>query len=69
MTGSGKIDKAPLRATAWEADDVWYAPTRQDGYRRMSEQERARLRESFIAAGRENVMPASARAAVAEVSR
>ena len=68
MTGSGKINKAPLRATAWEADDVWYAPSRAGGYAPMSVADRAALRDVFVAGGRENSMPAASRALLAEAA-
>ncbi|GAA4815344.1 AMP-binding protein [Tomitella cavernea] len=61
MTGSGKINKAPLRATAWEADDVWYAPSRSSAFARMDASDRAGLRDQFVAGGRENAMPAESR--------
>ncbi|GAA4803637.1 AMP-binding protein [Tomitella cavernea] len=68
MTGSGKINKAPLRATAWEADDVWYAPSRASGYTLMSVADRAALRDQFVAGGRENVMPADSRRLLTEAA-
>ncbi len=58
-TANGKIDKAPLRATAWEADDVWHAPTRSSPYRLLGEQDRSRIRRAFVDAGRENALPAA----------
>ncbi len=64
LTGSGKINKAPLRATAWESDRIWYAPNRGAGYAALSDDDRARLRAEFIRGGRENSLPAAARALV-----
>jgi fatty-acyl-CoA synthase len=63
-TGSGKIDKAPLRATAWEAEDVWWAPTRTSPFRPIDEEQRTTIRAQFAAAGRENMLPAASRALV-----
>lgn len=68
MTGSGKIDKAPLRAAAWEADDVWFAPSRTSNYAPMGAADRAALRDQFIAGGRENSMPAASRNLLAQAA-
>lgn len=68
-TANGKIDKAPLRATAWEADDVWYAVSRDAAFEPMTDEQRAAVRDGFVAAGRENVMPAASRALRAAVAR
>lgn len=65
LTGSGKIDKAPLRAAAWEADDVWWAPSRGDAYRPLTDEDRRRIRESFAEGGRINALPAASRSALA----
>lgn len=64
-TANGKIDKAPLRATAWEAEDIWYAPTRTSAYAPLTDEQRAALRDGFVASGRENVLPAASRALLA----
>ena len=61
-TGSGKISKAPLKATAWESDRVWYAARRTDPYRLLTEEGRRELREAFTSIGRENSLPAASRA-------
>ena len=61
-TANGKIDKAPLRADAWEADDVWHAPTRTSPYERLTDAQRARIRTAFVDSGRENALPATSRA-------
>lgn len=65
LTGSGKIDKAPLRAAAWEADDVWWAPSRTDRYRPLTDEDRRRIRERFAQGGRINALPAASRSALA----
>jgi fatty-acyl-CoA synthase len=64
-TANGKIDKAPLRAAAWEADGVWFAPTRTSPYGRLTDEQRTDIRSTFIAAGRENALPAGSRALLA----
>lgn len=61
-TANGKIDKAPLRAEAWEAEDTWFAPTRTTPYRLLTAEDRREIREAFVAAGRENSLPAASRA-------
>lgn len=64
LTGSNKINKAPLRDEAWEADDVWYAPTRTSPYSRFTEEDRRALRQAFVDGGRTNALPAAALAKV-----
>ncbi|MGW7534335.1 AMP-binding protein [Amycolatopsis sp. NPDC054798] len=61
VTGSGKADKAPLRARGWEGGRVWYAPDRTSPYRLLTEEDRRRLRAEFVAQGRENALPAATR--------
>ncbi|HVA73693.1 MAG TPA: AMP-binding protein [Acidimicrobiales bacterium] len=59
-TGSGKLDKSPLRARAWCVDDpVWWRPGRELEYRLLDDADAAVLRESFVAAGRERFLPAA----------
>ncbi|UKD58777.1 AMP-binding protein [Amycolatopsis sp. FU40] len=61
VTGSGKVDKAPLRAQGWEGGRVWYAPSRASPYRLLTEEDREALRAEFAAHGRENSLPAASR--------
>lgn len=61
VTGSGKADKAPLRALGWEGDRVWYAPSRSSPYRLLTAEDRRGLRAEFAAHGRENLLPAACR--------
>ncbi|WP_134728674.1 AMP-binding protein [Amycolatopsis nivea] len=61
VTGSGKVDKAPLRALGWEGGEVWFAPTRTSPYRLLSEEDRRALRAEFVAHGRENSLPVASR--------
>lgn len=60
-TANGKIDKAPLRATAWEAERVWHAASRTSPYVPLTDEQRLAIREAFIASGRENALPAASR--------
>lgn len=61
VTGSGKVDKAPLRALGWEGGEVWFAPTRRSPYRLLTEEDRRVLRAEFVVHGRENSLPAASR--------
>lgn len=64
LTGSGKINKAPLRAQAWEAERVWWAPTRTSPYQKLSEAQRQEIRDRFVVGGRQNALPAASRSLV-----
>jgi fatty-acyl-CoA synthase len=59
VTGTDKVDKAPLRAQAWATDDaVWWRPDRRDGrYRPMTASDRATLRRAFADSGRAALVP------------
>lgn len=61
VTGSGKVDKAPLRAQGWEGGEVWFAPSRTSPYRLLTDEDRRVLRSEFVAHGRENSLPAASR--------
>ncbi|WP_336161033.1 AMP-binding protein [Amycolatopsis sp. VC5-11] len=61
VTGSGKVDKAPLRALGWEGGEVWFAPSRTSPYRLLTEEDRRVLRAEFVAHGRENSLPVASR--------
>lgn len=63
-TANVKIDKAPLRRTAWEADDVWWAASRTSPFLPMGMEQRDSIRAEFIAAGRINSLPAASQALV-----
>ena len=53
VTGTAKVDKAPLRAERWETTDpVWWQSAPGDAYRRMTTGDVAMLRQSFEAHGR-----------------
>lgn len=53
-TGTNKIDKKPLRADRWHVGEVWWRPGREPTWQRMGDDERAALREEFVAHGRES---------------
>lgn len=60
VTGQGKIDKKPLRGEAWLCDDpVWWRPARTAHYVLMTDADRDRLREEFVAHGRMAAYPTS----------
>ena len=57
LTATGKVDRKPLRAERWECDDpVWWRPSRDLAYRRLTDDDRARLRTEFADAGRAAVL-------------
>jgi fatty-acyl-CoA synthase len=57
LTGTGKIDKQPLRSAGWETDDpVYWQPGRGEPYRRLTGDDRAELRREFSAHGRINLL-------------
>lgn len=66
-TGSGKIHKGPLRATAWEADRVWYAATRTSEYSPLTEDDKNRIRTQFVESGRANNLPIVSRKILAGI--
>jgi fatty-acyl-CoA synthase len=57
VTGTGKVDKRPLRAVRWEVDPVWWRPGRGEPYRRLTADDVARLRASFEEHGRVALIP------------
>lgn len=60
LTGSNKVDKAPLRAAAWEtSDDVYVRVGRTTRYRLLDDAGRAELAEEFAAHGRTALLPAA----------
>ena len=49
VTATRKIDKPRLRREAWNTvDEVWWRPEPRDGYRRMSDADRAALEGEFL---------------------
>lgn len=64
LTGSGKINKAPLRAQAWEAENVWWAQSRTSPFQPLTAELSARIRERFVEGGRQNALPAASRSLV-----
>ena len=58
VTGTGKLDKAPLRAVAWETrDPVWWRPRPGVALRPMGDADRAELRELFSRNERAALLP------------
>ena len=56
--GQGKIDKKPLRREAWLCEDpVWWRPARSSAYVPMTDADRDRLRDEFLAHGRIDAYP------------
>ena len=61
LTGSNKVDKAPLRAAAWNTDDTVYVRVaRTAEYVPFDDDARARLEAEFAANGRAALLPAPA---------
>ncbi|GAB2888060.1 AMP-binding protein [Nocardioides pacificus] len=59
LTGSNKVDKAPLRASAWvTGDPVWVRVGRTSEYVALDEAARAGLEAEFAAHGRAALVPA-----------
>jgi len=55
VTGTGKVDKRPLRAEKWDTTDpVWWRPLdeRDPGFRRLTADDADALRKQFAAHGR-----------------
>ncbi len=58
VTGAGKLDKAPLRAQAWNTPGpVWWRPSPDLAYRRFTDADRAELFGRFSSNGRESFWP------------
>lgn len=59
LTGSNKIDKAPLRAAAWSTDDpVYIRVGRTHEYVLLDDEARARIERDFAEQGRSALLPA-----------
>jgi fatty-acyl-CoA synthase len=53
LTGSHKLIKKPLQLARWECSDpVWWHPAREQGYRRLTDDDVAAIREAFADHGR-----------------
>ena len=58
VVGQDKIDKKPLRREAWLGEDpVWWRPARSSAYVPMTDADRDRLRDEFLAHGRIDAYP------------
>jgi fatty-acyl-CoA synthase len=48
LTGTNKVVKKPLQQVGWDTDDpVWWRPGRNDSYRRLTDEDRRRLRDEL----------------------
>jgi fatty-acyl-CoA synthase len=57
LTGTGKVDRKPLRAQRWTTTDpVWWRPSHDACYRRLTDADVASLHEEFARAGRSAVL-------------
>lgn len=57
LTGSNKIDKKPLRAARWEAEEpVYWRPTKGDALRRVTASDLQAIRDDFAHHGRAHVL-------------
>jgi fatty-acyl-CoA synthase len=63
LTGTGKLDKRPLRTTRWTTDDpVWWRPfsgrnqPAQKAYKRLTEDDVASIRKEFESFGRADLL-------------
>ena len=57
VTATGKVDRKPLRAEGWEADDpVWWREDRSTTYRPLTTDDAEGLRRAFADAGREGML-------------
>jgi fatty-acyl-CoA synthase len=53
FTASNKVQKRDLRRQHWAGDAMtWWKPTRESGYRLLTDEDRASLRRQFAARGR-----------------
>jgi acyl-CoA synthetase (AMP-forming)/AMP-acid ligase II len=58
VTATDKVNKQPLRATAWRTDDeVWYQPARGQPYRRLTADDVTALDAGLAANGRADLLP------------
>lgn len=58
LTGSNKVNKAPLRAVAWNTSDPVYTRVgRTSEYVLLDDETRARIEEQFVANGRTALLP------------
>jgi fatty-acyl-CoA synthase len=59
LTGSNKVDKAPIRAAAWHTSDpVWTRVGRTSDYQLLDDDGRAAIEAEFAAHGRTALLPA-----------
>ncbi len=59
LTGSNKVNKAPLRAAAWcTSDPVWVRVGRTDDYVLLDDAQRDEIEKEFVEQGRQALLPA-----------
>jgi len=57
LTATRKIDRKPLRSERWvTSDPVWWRPSRDEPYRRLTDDDVAALHDEFRAAGRASLL-------------
>jgi fatty-acyl-CoA synthase len=60
LTGTGKVDKKPLRAERWvSSDPIWWRPGRDLHYVEFSPADAASLQATFAENGREHLLEAA----------
>jgi fatty-acyl-CoA synthase len=56
LTATNKVNKAPLRAAGWTADDVWWRSGPELKYEKLNEAERAAYRLAFATHDRSHLL-------------
>jgi fatty-acyl-CoA synthase len=57
LTATNKVDKAPLRASGWQGDGVWWRESSDLAYRRFSKADQAAYRQAFATHDRSHLLP------------
>jgi fatty-acyl-CoA synthase len=57
LTATNKVDKAPLRATGWTSDEIWFRPGAETAYREFGEADRIEYRARFDDHNRTHLLP------------
>jgi fatty-acyl-CoA synthase len=61
VTATDKVNKQPLRAVAWRADDVWFRRARDEPYRLLARGDADDLDRALDANGRGDLLPSPTR--------
>jgi fatty-acyl-CoA synthase len=57
VTGTGKVDRNPLRAQRWHTSDpIWWRPNRTSAYQALTETDVAEIEAAFASAGRGHLL-------------